>query len=172
MARKELSADLVVIGGGAAGMPAALESMEQGVKSVILLDKFPYPGGNARMAGGYFFAADAYTQAEAGTVLHKEDAYKEAMRYSHGQNINPRVLRAFIDRSADNLDWLRAKGIEYFDTQFMGNGLVGAGAPGSYAKVIEKLKSDFLALGGQILGGTTAAPSAPCWPRRRRATRC
>ena len=96
---------------GAAGMPAALESMEQGVKSVILLDKFPYPGGNARMAGGYFFAADAYTQAEAGTVFHKEDAYKEAMRYSHGQNINPRVLRAFIDRSADNLDLLRAKGI-------------------------------------------------------------
>ena len=156
MMRKELSADLVVIGGGAAGMPAALEAMEQGVKSVILLDKLPVPGGNARMAGGYFFAADAYTQAEAGTVLHREDAYKEAMLYSHGQNINPRVLRAFIDRSADNLDWLRTKGIEYFDTQFMGNGLVGAGAPGSYARVIDKLKEEFLSLGGRILGATPA----------------
>ena len=107
----EKTTDLVVIGGGAAGMPAALEAMEQGVPSVILLDKNPVPGGNARMAGGYLFAADSYTQEEAGTVLHREDAYREAMRYNHGHNVNPRILRAFIDRSADNLAWLRTKGI-------------------------------------------------------------
>ena len=53
----EKTTDLVVIGGGAAGMPAALEAMEQGVPSVILLDKNPVPGGNARMAGGYLFSA-------------------------------------------------------------------------------------------------------------------
>ena len=152
----EKTTDLVVIGGGAAGMPAALEAMEQGVPSVILLDKNPVPGGNARMAGGYLFAADSYTQEEAGTVLHREDAYREAMRYNHGHNVNPRILRAFIDRSADNLAWLRTKGIEYFDTQFMGNGIVGAGAPGSYARVIDKLKEDFVALGGEVLGSTPA----------------
>ena len=152
----EKTTDLVVIGGGAAGMPAALEAMEQGVPSVILLDKNPVPGGNARMAGGYLFAADSYTQEEAGTVLHREDAYREAMRYNHGHNVNPRILRAFIDRSADNLAWLRTKGIEYFNTQFMGNGIVGAGAPGSYARVIDRLKEDFVSLGGQILGSTPA----------------
>ena len=83
MAKQIEKADLVVIGGGAAGMPAALEAMEQGIKSVVLLDKRPFPGGNARMAGGFFFAADAYTQKEAGVQLHGEDVFHSQMAFHH-----------------------------------------------------------------------------------------
>lgn len=126
----EKTTDLVVIGGGAAGMPAALEAMEQGVPSVILLDKNPVPGGNARMAGGYLFAADSYTRRKP--ELSSIGRMHTGRRCATITDImvNPRILRAFIDRSADDLAWLRTKGIEYFDTQFMGNGIVGAGAPG------------------------------------------
>jgi fumarate reductase flavoprotein subunit len=155
MADTKCTADLVVIGGGAAGMPAALEAMEKGLRSVILIDKSPFPGGNARMAGGYVFAADAYTQREAGVTLHCEDVYKKTLAFHHSDGINPRVLKAFIDRSADNLDWLLSKGIRYEYNPLMGNGIVGAGAPGSYAKVIDKLKSEFLERGGTILAKTT-----------------
>jgi thioredoxin reductase len=42
MADTKCTADLVVIGGGAAGMPAALEAMEKGLRSVILIDKSPF----------------------------------------------------------------------------------------------------------------------------------
>ena len=156
MAKKEYQADLVVIGGGAAGMPAALEAVEQGVKRVILMDKRGTPGGNARMAGGFMFACDAYTHKEAGVELHAEDVYKHAMSFHHGDWINPRVLRAYIDRSADNLEWLRSKGIQYEYNPMMGNGIVGAGAPGSYARVIDKLKEEFIARGGVILTNTPA----------------
>lgn len=148
-------AGLVVIGGGAAGMPAALEALEQGVPSVILIDKRPFPGGNARMAGGYLFAADAYTQREAGIELHGEDVYREVLRFHHFDGINPRIVKAFIDRSADNLDWLLSKGIRYEYNPFMGNGIAGAGAPGSYARVIDALKDEFEKNGGVILNNTT-----------------
>lgn len=156
MSKSEYKADLVVIGGGAAGMPAALEALEQGIRSVILIDKMPVPGGNARMAGGYLFAADAYTHREAGTELHCEDVYREALAFHHCDGVNPRILRAFINRSADNLDWLLKKGIRYIDTQHMGNGIEGAGAPGSYARVLDKLREEFLSLGGTLMTTTTA----------------
>lgn len=156
MAKQIEKADLVVIGGGAAGMPAALEAMEQGIKSVVLLDKRPFPGGNARMAGGFFFAADAYTQKEAGVQLHGEDVFHSQMAFHHYDGINPRQLKAYIDRSADNLEWLRGKGIEYEYHPVMGNGLVGAGAPGSYAKVLDQLRSEFESLGGIVLTRTPA----------------
>lgn len=157
MNEMKTSADLVVIGGGAAGMPAALEAMEQGVGSVILIDKRPFPGGNARMAGGYMFASDAYTQKEAGVEVRSEDVYKETLAFHHCDGINPRVLKAFIDRSADNMDWLLSKGIRYEYNPMMGNGLVGAGAPGSYARVIDTLRDQFVALGGVILNNTVAS---------------
>lgn len=149
-------ADLVVIGGGAAGMPAALEALEQGVRRVVLMDKRPFPGGNARMAGGFVFACDAYTHKKAGVTLHAEDVYRHTMAFHHYDGINPRVLWAFIARSADNLDWLRSKGIEYEYNPIMGNGIVGAGAPGSYARVLDRLRAEFLEKGGILLTDTPA----------------
>lgn len=156
MSNQVYQADLVVVGGGAAGMPAALEALEQGVKRVILMDKRPFPGGNARMAGGFVFACDAYTHEKAGVEFHAEDVYKHTMNFHHYDGINPRVLWAFLSRSADNLNWLRSKGIEYEYNPMMGNGIVGAGAPGSYAKVLDRLKSEFLEKGGVLL---TNAPA-------------
>lgn len=156
MAREALHAELVVIGGGAAGMPAALEAIEKGVSPVILLDKRPVPGGNARMAGGYMFAADAYTQKEAGVEVHGMDVYRDQLAFHHSVGINPRQVKAYIDRTADNLEWLRSKGIQYEYNPFMGNGLVGAGAPGSYAKVLDQLRGEFTQRGGIVLTNTPA----------------
>ncbi|MBR1780325.1 MAG: FAD-dependent oxidoreductase [Oscillospiraceae bacterium] len=153
---KIYQADFVVIGGGAAGMPAALEAVEQGIPSVILMDKRPFPGGNARMAGGYVFAADAYTHEKAGVTLHGEDVYKELIRFHHYDGVNPRQLRAFIDSSADNLAWLRTKGIEYEFNPVMGNSIVGAGAPGSYARVLDQMKKELVEKGGVVLTNTPA----------------
>src|SRR6476661_2103823 len=45
------TADVVVIGGGATGIPAAIAAREAG-SSVILIEAQPHVGGHARVSGG------------------------------------------------------------------------------------------------------------------------
>lgn len=53
---KYLSADVVVVGAGGAGMSAAVEALKAG-STVIVIDKMPTLGGNTRFAGSSFNAA-------------------------------------------------------------------------------------------------------------------
>lgn len=63
--------DLVVVGGGGAGLCAALEAAQRGTK-VLVMEKMPFIGGISAMATGNFYGADS--------VLQKEQAIKNATR--------------------------------------------------------------------------------------------
>lgn len=52
----EETVDIVVVGGGGAGLSAAVSALDKG-KSVILLEKFPAIGGNTVRTGGWVNAA-------------------------------------------------------------------------------------------------------------------
>ena len=98
---KELETDVVVIGGGGAGMAAAAAAAEEGAR-VIVLEKRGL-GGSSAMAFG-IFAVD-------GPAL-QDDCFNKAMEWAHWR-INPRIVRAFIDKSGDTVRWLKEKGLEF-----------------------------------------------------------
>ncbi|WP_019786888.1 FAD-dependent oxidoreductase, partial [Streptococcus sobrinus] len=54
---KDLTTDVLVVGGGGAGLSAAATVLQKG-KSVVLLEKFPALGGNTVRAGGPMNAPD------------------------------------------------------------------------------------------------------------------
>lgn len=60
-----LSADLVVIGGGAAGMIGAVNASQQGLR-VVLLEKMEFLGGASAICGGIVVAQGSQAQREMG----------------------------------------------------------------------------------------------------------
>jgi fumarate reductase flavoprotein subunit len=107
-------ADVVVIGGGA-GLAAAIAAAEKDVK-VIVLERLKKTGGNAALAAG-FLAAESPVQARLKIDATKEFLFKASMDYAKWL-INPRIVKAFIDKSGDTVQWLENMGLTFEDVPF------------------------------------------------------
>jgi fumarate reductase flavoprotein subunit len=105
-----MNVDIAVIGSGAAGTAAGLQAALGGAK-VIILEKQKVTGGTSNFAEGPF-GVETKPQARVGIVVTKDYAFKYMMEYSHWL-ANPRLVRAFVNKSPDTIDWLMAQGIKF-----------------------------------------------------------
>ena len=114
----ELNADIVVIGGGAAGLAAAVSAAENGVGSVVLLEALHAVGGNGLYRGGFFSAENQAgppggRQQPEMTVDERLDLFfNRHMNYCQWY-INPRLVRVLINRSGDTQRWLKDMGCSF-----------------------------------------------------------
>lgn len=106
---KVMKTDIAIIGGGGAGMAAATQAAENGA-SVVLLEKRHAVGGNTAMAHG-FFGAESSVQKRMMISAPKDELFKLAMDYHHW-TIDPRLVRAYINKSSDTVRWLEEKGLK------------------------------------------------------------
>jgi fumarate reductase flavoprotein subunit len=151
-----LNTDVVVIGGGGSGLAAAVSAAECKAK-VIVLEKRHILGGNTALAQA-FFAAESPAQRRLGIDAPRDMLFKIAMDYSHWR-INPRIMRAFINKSGDTERWLEEKGIEVVRIPNYPPKIVIRTfhfTQGDGIKVIEVLAKCFEEIGGRILLRTSA----------------
>jgi NADPH-dependent glutamate synthase beta subunit-like oxidoreductase len=104
---KELGTDLVVIGGGGAGLAAAVAAAEKGAR-VIVLEKRNCTGGNTALAT-MLFAAESPVQKRAMVDASRDELFSAVMDWAHWK-IDPRIIRAFINKSGDTIRWLEEQG--------------------------------------------------------------
>ena len=96
-------ADIVVIGGGAAGMTAASMAAEAG-KQVILLEKLGFLGGTSAYSIESFGASEAMVHTGLGTPMTSDQNYEAYVAANPAGD--PEALRILADENGKAADWL------------------------------------------------------------------
>ena len=116
-------ADVVVIGSGATGLPAAIAAREAG-NSVILVEAQPHMGGHAITSGGNVpLGGGTSAQKKYGIADSPDLVFQDLTDWSVVQpngapdyRYNDReIVRAFADNSVSTYDWLLAHGVTFAD---------------------------------------------------------
>jgi fumarate reductase flavoprotein subunit len=98
-----VDADVVVVGGGIAGMSAALSAADAGAK-VALLEKWTI----GRFGGAYFGVADSKMMRDQGRVLKKTDILINYLKENQN-TVDARLISAWINNSGEAMDWMLEK---------------------------------------------------------------
>ena len=122
-ARWDKEADVVVIGAGATGLPAAIQAAEGGA-SVILIDANSDVGGHAILSGGNLaLGGGTSRQKKYGVVDSPDLLYSDLTDWSvvepngfpdYRYN-DKEVIRAFADESAKTYEWLLEHGVTFVE---------------------------------------------------------
>lgn len=111
-----LSSDLVVVGGGAAGMSAALRARELGL-NVILLEKMSFMGGAISVSGGNQVVYGSKLQIEAGVDDDSAESMIEDFM-TNGANLNVlELLQLYAENVGATTDWLHENQNVEFDME-------------------------------------------------------
>mgnify|MGYP001170814045 FL=1 len=112
------TADIVVIGGGPAGMATALEASKNGA-SVLLLEADTLLGGNAARSTGYLAFQGFEMQHREGLDDNAEIFFKDMVNEikrqeeTYGIEFDAELAKVFAKESASTYDWLVELGFEF-----------------------------------------------------------
>jgi succinate dehydrogenase/fumarate reductase flavoprotein subunit/uncharacterized protein with FMN-binding domain len=110
-----IQADVIVVGGGLAGMSAALRAAQEGA-SVILYERSGVLGGAARYAVGWISGADFRIQKAQGVEDTPDAFYRDIIGFAGSEtNVNPEIARYYAENSGPAVDWLQDIGVEFKD---------------------------------------------------------
>ncbi len=99
-------ADVIVVGGGNAGIPAAITANDKGAKVIVLEASTGMASSLAMIAGGTPFAGTDI-QKEQGIEDSADQIFEEAIQVSGG---SPELWRAIADSQLEVYNWLKSIG--------------------------------------------------------------
>ena len=130
---EEITAQVLVIGGGAAGLLAAIEARRKGLEVILVSKSKVGRSGNTIMAGTGMAVWAPFPETEDSVELFKHDTF------ASGKAINaPEIVDLFVHGSARLVEKLTAYGVKF---KQQGNTLIRKHAPGH--SVARTLTADF-----------------------------
>lgn len=114
MKRQELSYDVVVVGGGGAGLAAAIEARESGAH-VLLLEKNPALGGSTAWSIGSVTSSGTPHQKKRGIVDSPAEHWADMPGFAGDLDArdNPELRRILCDEIPATFQWLLDSGVRF-----------------------------------------------------------
>ena len=105
-----ISTDLLIVGAGTAGLPAAIEASNAGAH-VVLVEQTDRIGGTLHVSAAQMSGAGTRLQAARGIADSPQAHYEDVMRISRG-TANAGLVRKAVGLGGPTLDWLMDNGFE------------------------------------------------------------
>ena len=105
----DITVDLLVVGGGPAGISTAITAFENGISNVILIEKLDILSGNGKFDKNFYDLVNSQGQRNAGVEDSADKFYADMINRHKGDDTNR--LRVLADYSATTDEWLRSYGV-------------------------------------------------------------
>ena len=99
-----LSVPVVIVGGGACGLVAALAAKDAGAE-VLVLERDDSPAGSTALSSGFIPASDTRFQRAFGLVDSPGQFAADILRKNHGE-ADSRMVEAICNASGPTIEWL------------------------------------------------------------------
>jgi succinate dehydrogenase/fumarate reductase flavoprotein subunit len=113
----DLSADVVVIGAGAAGLPAAIAACDHGASVIVVEENFDI-GGHAMLSGGRVQLGGGHAlQRKFGIADSADQVFRDWVRPDRGDSrySDRDLVRVFADENVATFDFLIENGVEFIE---------------------------------------------------------
>ena len=107
---KEITCDFAIIGAGPAGLAAAVQAAQAGIRTAVF-EKTGKTGG-LREGGIGPFAVESQLQERSFVDLTCQQAFEYMMDFTHWTT-DARLVSAYINQSAETIDWLSQLGVQF-----------------------------------------------------------
>ena len=105
--------DVIVIGGGTAGLPAAIFAAKRGLK-VLVIEKASVIGGTLFVSTGQISGAGTVFQERKGIKDSPDQHYDDIMRINNNTS-DPVLTRILVDHAGPTINWLAKNGYTIFE---------------------------------------------------------
>ena len=107
------SVDVAIVGGGLAGVSAAIEFARSSDLSVVVLEKEAYTGGSARVCGAGMWVVNSEMNKKVKLDSTKEELIAFYEKRSKGAPVNKKLIANIYDKSAGTFDYLLEGGLPF-----------------------------------------------------------